>query len=355
MNASVKRILWFAHYGPECPSHRYRAAYPLEYLAENENIQYDLYYPERSLRGAISLISIFFKALFSRSTNTLIVVQKVCSSGPYGRLMQLLFRLKRNTLFDLDDAEYLRQDDRILNDLICQAAGCHVGSMALKKYCEQLNENVTLATSPVIEHRYRKMEKTKGPLHIGWVGDTGNGLPQGKEFAHKRSLFEILFPAVIEANMEMKLTLIGVKRQEDAVEIKNYFAGHPKVEVRIPENLDWRNDEWVYKEIKEFDFGVSPLLDHPFNRAKSAFKSKQYLSVGVPVVASGIGENDKFVHHQVNGIICKTKDDFVRAIRYASNMSDDQYREWSEAAWCSTADFSMKKYGEIIHSVVTGG
>ena len=37
------------------------------------------------------------------------------------------------------------------------------------------------------------------------------------------------------------------------------------------------------------------MLNHPFNQAKSAFKAKQYLSCGIPVIASDVGENRKFV------------------------------------------------------------
>jgi glycosyltransferase involved in cell wall biosynthesis len=41
--------------------------------------------------------------------------------------------------------------------------------------------------------------------------------------------------------------------------------------------------------IAQFDIGIAPISDHPFNRARSNVKVKEYASLGVPWLASPIG------------------------------------------------------------------
>jgi hypothetical protein len=263
--------------------------------------------------------------------------------------MKILVRVKSNTLLDIDDAEYLRKDDRTLNFLIKHAARCTVGSNALHKYCLAFNQNVIKSTSPVISHNQKKVNPLKtSPLHLVWAGDMGNGKLTSKSFSHKRSLFELLFPAIIEAKVPVKLSLYGVKNLNDVPEVEGYFEKSSHVQLHIPTDLDWEDDAWLYSEIKSMDFGLSPMVDHPFNQAKSAFKAKQYLSVGVPVLASAVGENDHFVDHLVNGYICRTVDDFTQAIKSGNDMSQSQYAQWSKRALDTRHLYSMSAYCAVL-------
>lgn len=345
LNRKKKHIYWFAHSGRQCASFRYRAMYPLEHLERSQKLSYSLYTPSRSTRGCLALAMCFGSALLSRPANNLIVFQKICSRGPYAFLMRILVRLKSNTLLDLDDAEYLRKDDRTLKYLIAHSARCTVGSDALLEYCLKLNDDVIKSTSPVIDHQQVKNPSFDAPsLHLGWVGDTGNGHPKSMAFSHKRSLYELIFPAITESKVKIKLSLLGVKNPTDIPEMAAYFKDHSLVELCIPSGLKWEDDSWLYTEIATMDFGLSPMVDHPFNQAKSAFKAKQYLSVGVPVIGSAVGENEQFVQHGVNGFICDTKDDFVQAIQEASSMSATQYKAWSKSALASRAQYSLEAY-----------
>jgi glycosyltransferase involved in cell wall biosynthesis len=75
-------------------------------------------------------------------------------------------------------------------------------------------------------------------------------------------------------------------------------------------------------------------------------KIKQYLSVGVPTVASDIGENNKFVKHLENGYLCRNDKDFKDAIIDISKMSDERYFALSKSAFENKSEFSMNKYCE---------
>jgi glycosyltransferase involved in cell wall biosynthesis len=48
--------------------------------------------------------------------------------------------------------------------------------------------------------------------------------------------------------------------------------------------------EWLCRQ--EWDLAVSPLIDSPFNRCKSAIKLLDYAALGLPVIASAHAEYD---------------------------------------------------------------
>ena len=62
-----------------------------------------------------------------------------------------------------------------------------------------------------------------------------------------------------------------------------------------------------------FDIGVAPLLDHQFNRSKSAIRYLELSLLGIPTVASNIGgEFNEAIKHGENGYLAKTPQEFVK-------------------------------------------
>lgn len=91
------------------------------------------------------------------------------------------------------------------------------------------------------------------------------------------------------------------------------------------------------------------MINHPFNQAKSAFKAKQYLSCGVPVVASDIGDTSKFVVNNLNGILAKNNHEFKNGIEYFMSISTHEYFKYSKKCLELKESFSMEKFcNEII-------
>lgn len=351
--SKINHIYWFAPYDLTCPSTRYRGRIPLDFVREKYAVSSDFFIPERSLTGYFSFLKIFLRILFFRKKNSLIVIQKICSNGLYANAIKVLLVFKRkNTLYDLDDAEYLRQPTHSLHFFLKHCATIQVGSLALKNYCLKFNKNVSIATSPVYKHPHKKANKNP-KLHIGWVGDVGNGKSISKDFAHKTSLFKILFPQIRLVKIPIKLSIIGVKNSSDIPKIMNYFSDMKNIELDIPVQLNWKNDSWLYDKIKHFDVGVSPLVNHPFNIAKSAFKAKQYLSCGVPVIASDVGENSNFILDKKNGFLVQKPAQFYTFIDLISNMSEQEYDCLIQNSLASFNNFSIENYCKVLLNIST--
>lgn len=348
----INHIYWFAHYNLSCPSSRYRGKYALDYLKKHKNIEFDFVYPSTKTKDVLQFLYVYLKVLFFRKRNSVIVFQKIRTDRFYGKLLKfLLFARKNNTIYDIDDAEYLRVPRKIIDHYIKNCSYVIASGKVLESYCKKFNPNVFISTSPIIDHHFLKKGRNKIPI-IGWVGDFGNGNPIERDYSHKTSLYSVLFPALIQLKFNIKLILIGVKEKEDIPEIQNYFRPYPHIELEIPENesLDWKNDTWLYEKIREFDIGVSPILDFEFNRAKSAFKAKQYLSCGIPALASDVGENSSFVNER-NGAICNSIDDFKNAIIRLIDLSNEKYQKLSEEALKNKGTFSMEQYCEKLLEV----
>lgn len=345
-------IYWFASYHLDSPSTRYRAKYPLDFLVDNQLISYDLIFPQRTVKGLLRFFKTYLKALFFKKSNDIIVIQKVCSNGFFAKALQclVLFR-KENTLYDLDDAEYLRQPTATLHFFLRHCEKITVGSEALCQYALQFNSKVYLQTSPVVSHCFQKKEKND-TLTIGWAGDVGNGNIISKPFSHKTSLFQLLFPALKLMTIPLNICILGVKNEADVEEIKAFFQEKTNINIEIPFPLNWQNDMWLYEKMTTWDIGVSPMILHPFNEAKSAFKAKQYLSCGLPVLASPTGENTSFVLDGQNGFICNNTTEFYDKIMQFEVMDKAKYEQMSRNALDSKIHFSIARYCTIFLKIM---
>ncbi|MCI4667008.1 MAG: glycosyltransferase [Bacteroidia bacterium] len=341
---------WFAYYGLVGPSVRYRGKYPMDHLAESGRSTYDFYYPKKNFKSLLKFLELCLEIIFFPKPDSVIVIQKVFSNGFYANSLKILLALSgRPSLYDLDDAEYHRVDPVSIHHFIKNCDYVQVGSLALQQYCRHLNKQVYINTSPVINHDSRK-DKRNYKLNIGWVGDFGNGKATSRPFSHKTSLYTEFFPCLNEIGFPVKLTLLGVKMPQDIPEIQAYFAGKPNIELEIPENLEWEDDGWVYDMLSDFDIGLSPMVDHPFTQAKSAFKAKQYLSCGVPVIASNVGENRNFVLHGINGFLAENGAEFKEYLELIARMDDDAYWRMSDACLENLSSFSLEHYScQLLH------
>ncbi len=73
--------------------------------------------------------------------------------------------------------------------------------------------------------------------------------------------------------------------------------------------------EDYYTVVSTFHVALAPLADDMFNRSKSPLKALEASAMGIPVVASDAGPYRDFVKHGETGFLCRTDDDWMRAIR----------------------------------------
>jgi glycosyltransferase involved in cell wall biosynthesis len=331
----IKFIYWFAFYNLDSPSVRYRAKYPLDYARKNLDIKSCLIIPGYKLKRIIRFTGAYLSALLFRRRHSLIVVQRVRTNFIYANLLKVLIRLRnKNTVYDLDDADYMEYDSKTINYFARHCEFISAGSDEILRHLLKLNSKALHVTSPAADLKMIKQERN-GTFTIGWVGGYGWG--------HKDSLFNTVFPAIIKLPFACTLVLIGINKREDRKEIRKYFRGS-EIRLKMPEHLNWNNEASLQEYIKSFDVGIATLLDHPHQIAKSGIKAKQYLNNGVPVLSTDLPENNKIVKHGLNGYLCNSPREFNERLIELRNMPKDDYNRLSRNARNSLQNFSHDKF-----------
>lgn len=88
----------------------------------------------------------------------------------------------------------------------------------------------------------------------------------------------------------------------------------------VPVSIRPWSEETEAAEIREFDVGIMPVPDEPWERGKSGYKLIQYMGCGLPVVASPVGANRRIVEDGVTGFLASTQQDWVRSL---ATLRDD--------------------------------
>jgi len=153
---------------------------------------------------------------------------------------------------------------------------------------------------------------------VGWIGT-----PVTAKFLSHIS--EALQTVVNEYGVS--IVAVGAKPQE--------WNGLP-VEVR-----PWQENTEV-AEIQDFDIGLMPLPDEPYERGKCGYKLIQYMACGKPVVASPVGMNTEIVRHGENGFLATTVDEWVDALSRLIEDPNLRFRMGQEGRSMVESDYSLQ-------------
>ena len=215
-------------------------------------------------------------------------------------LFEWLFaRLGVPYLVDYDDALFHRYDlhrraivrrllGRKIDAVMRNAAVVVAGNEYLAERARSAGaRRIEIIPSVVDTKRYRPASPRLGGIPVvGWIGT-----PKTSRY------LEPLLPVFERLRSEMPARFVAVGAREAD------FAGTPV------EAWEWSEATEV-SSIQQFDIGIMPLQDSPWERGKCGYKLIQYMSCGLPVVASPVGVNTQIVVEGQNGYLVETLDDW---------------------------------------------
>ncbi len=345
-NRKIRFIYWFAYYNLESASVRYRSKYPLHFFKEYKNVESYFVVPSYSMPGVLLFLKAYFSALLFRKQNSLIVIQRVQSNFIYANLLKFLIRIKnKDTVYDLDDADYLEVNP---TTIYCFAKHCEkisAGSKQIETYLSHFNTKIIHTTSPIFDLGIVKIAKNSN-FTVGWIGDFGG--------EHKNSLIDLVFPALKELDFPVKLIIIGVHKTEELEYLRKYFQNHSTIEIELPIGINWNDEVALQKRIALFDIGIATLTNTEMQLSKSGIKAKQYMNNGVPVLSSNLPENTSVVEDGVNGYFCNNTSDFKERLIQFKNMSETDYLKFSQNARKSIINFDHNKYFNDFEKIKNG-
>lgn len=230
------------------------------------------------------------------------------------------------TLKGVDYESYLRDDVpaclRILDDAdLITVSVSHLAEVL----AEQTDTPVVVlpnTVDPVLLEVPQRLREPGEQLRVGWGGSPTHDLDirlnaDGIRYGLRKS--------------GAQLVMLGADYR--------HLLKHPDTEYHPWQT---RIDNY-YVIVHSSHIALAPLADDAFNRSKSALKALEASALGIPVVASDVRPYREFVVHGETGFLCRTEDDWMKAIRALGN-DEDMRRAMGQAARRRAADFTTDKW-----------
>ena len=311
------KILFITPYSSEGASNRYRVEQYLPYLKDN-GFEYSVrpfvsseFYRIIYKKGhMLKKIYYFYKGLIKRMADVfdaaqydiIFIHREACPLGP-PFFEWAMHRLNKPIIFDFDDAIFLRNFNpansiyRYLkfpsktNAIIRMSSAVIAANTFLKEYAQKFNSNVYIIPTSIDTKKFCVSRKNSDELVIGWVGS-----PTAAPY------LKIIFGAMqkLSSSYNFILRIVGAEKE----------ISIPGVKI---ENIEWQ----LNREIQDFqniDIGIYPLHDIMWTKGKAAFKAIQYMSVGIPVVASPVGMTKELIKEGENGFLAGSEAEWVDKI-----------------------------------------
>ncbi len=215
--------------------------------------------------------------------------------------------LKKKIIYDFDDAIWLPDQNkenlvwkwlkwRSKVSLICKWSWkVSVGNDYLADYARKLNAKVVVFPTVV----NTEMHKPKGqrpkannrrPI-IGWTG------------SHSTLFYlNMLIPALKALEEEIDFEFRVIANRDPKLNLKNFTF------------IKW-NKTTEIEDLSQFDIGIMPLQDNEWAKGKCGFKLTQYLSMGIPAIASPVGVNKEIIQSEVTGYFAQSKDEWIKHLK----------------------------------------
>lgn len=311
------RLLCLVPYPTEGPSNRYRVEQFLPYLSAR-GIEADL----RPFMSPEFFRHAYQKGHWAKKGRLFLdsTLHRLSDLGKVGRydgflvhleafplgppvLEWLLSKSGKPILFDFEDAIYMPDPHshplfRMLKyrkkfyKILTLSRHVFVCNPYLKTLVERYNRRVTVLPTSIDIEKFTVKSKggTASPV-IGWIGSHST-LPY---LLPLKEVFQEL-----SRRHPFVLRIIGGGSE----------LSFPGVEV---ENRPWRLETEV-EDFQNLDIGLYPLPDSEWARAKTPFKSIQYMAAGLPVVVSPVGGNRTIVEEGKQGFFATSKEEWVEKL-----------------------------------------
>ena len=319
------RVLLLSRYGRLGASSRVRSLQYLPYL-ESKGWQIDisplfsdlylqaLYNDQSRFRQVIAGYARRLKLLLQVGKYDLIWVEKEILPFMPALPERILKLFHIPYVVDYDDALFHRYDQhrswlvrallgRKIDVVMRHARLVLAGNEYLAQRARQAGAaRVEIVPTVVDMDRYHFVSKNiRSQLVVGWIGS-----PSTTHYLY------VVGPVIKSLVKEFDVSFVAVGASLQKI-------GDLPVEVK-----PWEEGEEV-KSIQNFDIGIMPLLDDPWERGKCGYKLIQYMACGVPVVASPVGANRQIAKQNVNGYLADDEKEWEAAIRRL--LEDAQLRK----------------------------
>ena len=168
-------------------------------------------------------------------------------------------------------------------------------SPSLNDYCISLNKlsSSTFISSSINTNRFipKNNYENDHKIVIGWTGT----------FSSKPFLESIIgYLKELNSIRDFKLRIISNCNFEiDDLDI---------------ELIEWSKEKEV-EDLQGIDIGLYPLENSKWVLGKSGLKALQYMSFGIPTVATSVGTSKDIINNNINGFLVNSRDEWINTLK----------------------------------------
>lgn len=167
------------------------------------------------------------------------------------------------------------------------------GNKYLANWSKQYNQQVVITpTSVDIVNRFNQLKNVSSDkVVIGWTGSHST-----------LKYLDFIVPILQQLETEFSFEFLVICNQPPSFSLKS---------MRF---IKWR-EETEIDDLLQIDIGVMPLYADAWSEGKCGFKLIQYLSLGIPAVASPVGVNKTIIEEGKNGFLCQSESEWHEALK----------------------------------------
>jgi glycosyltransferase involved in cell wall biosynthesis len=175
-------------------------------------------------------------------------------------------------------------DDRIRDSIryiLARSEMVTVSTPFLAEKCAQYNPNVRVLPNMINAELMDLPRRRRDKVTVGWAGGS----------SHLADMAYVQDPlrAVLDRHPGVDMHFVGMD-YSPLLHRECLWTG-------------WSGDVWDYYRAVDFDIGLAPLADIPFNYSKSHLKALDYAAMGIPVIAQDMPPYREFVQDGVTGYL----------------------------------------------------
>lgn len=213
--------------------------------------------------------------------------------------------LPGNKILDVDDAIYLNKRGWAARNAAEASIGVVCGNQVLAEKFSQWNNNIEIIPTGV---DIEKMQVQPNRLDIdqrrviGWIGTPGN-------LGYVDEIADSLITVLTE-NKNTELRIVTSHKEAIPSSLQPYATfvqWYPGIE---------------FQQLPSWSVGIMPLADDDWARGKCSFKLLQYLSAGIPAVASAVGMNIEVMNKGTAGYLARSNDEWTDGL--LALLADDE-------------------------------
>ncbi|WNZ29540.1 MAG: glycosyltransferase [Candidatus Bathyarchaeota archaeon] len=254
-------------------------------------------------------------------------------------------------IFDLNDAIFLPtgslckikfRTSFCLEKIIQKSDFVTVNGHYLLRYVKSLNDNATFIHDPIDTTLFTPNFKKRGnKITIGWEGTPSN---------HYQNLALIKEPLTkLAKKFDIRFKIVSYLGD---LKVKNMFN-----ELEGLTEIDYGSKHWVpmnkFPELlSDFDIMVAPLHKTAWYEGKSALRAGLGMAMGIPVVASPVGEQKHLIKHGINGFLAKNKEEWYQQLKFLIERSDSRREIGRKGRETAEKELSLQVCGEKLYNIL---